>query len=112
MFQCNFLNKVVPRDQLEGEVDKYALACARNRPIDTVFMQKAFFEMVKQYQGEYLGSMLSALFESMGSAVRPDGDDLMLADAIDSGLADTVKDNDAKFPPDFRLSKSGRAKKG
>ena len=112
MFQCNFLNKVVPRDQLEAEVDKFALACARNRPIDTVFMQKAFFEMVKQYQGEYLGSLLSAFFESMGSAVRPDGDDLMLSDAIDSGLADTVKDNDAKFPPDFRLSKSGRAKDG
>jgi enoyl-CoA hydratase/carnithine racemase len=111
MFQCNFLNKVVPRDQLEAEVDKFALACARNRPIDTVFMQKTFFEMVKQYQGEYLGSMLSAMFESMGSLVRPDGDDLMLSDAIDSGLADTVKDNDAKFPPDFRLSKSGRAKK-
>ena len=32
MYQCNFLNKVVPRDQLEAEVDKYALACARNRP--------------------------------------------------------------------------------
>jgi enoyl-CoA hydratase/carnithine racemase len=112
MFQCNFLNKVVPRDQLEAEVDKYALACARNRPIDTVFMQKAFFEMVKQYQGEYLGSMLSAFFESMGSLVRPDGDELMLSDAIDSGLADTVEDNDSKFPPDFRLSKSGRVKKG
>jgi enoyl-CoA hydratase/carnithine racemase len=111
MFQCNFLNKVVPRDQLEAEVDKYAIACARNRPIDTVFMQKAFFEMVKQYQGEYLGSLLSAFFESMGSAVAPDGDDLMLGDAIDSGLADAVKDNDSKFPPDFRLSKSGRAKK-
>ncbi|BBX46433.1 enoyl-CoA hydratase/isomerase family protein [Mycobacterium cookii] len=111
MFQCNFLNKVVPRDQLEAEVDKYANSCARNRPTDTIFMQKAFFEMVKQYQGEYLGSMMSAMFESMGSLVRPDAGDLMLGDAIDSGLADAVKDNDAKFPPDFRLSKSGRAKK-
>jgi enoyl-CoA hydratase/carnithine racemase len=111
MFQCNFLNKVVPRDQLEAEVDKYANSCARNRPTDTIFMQKAFFEMVKQHQGEYMGSMLSALFESMGNAVRPDGDDMMLGDAIESGLADSVRANDAKFPPDFRLSKSGRAKK-
>jgi enoyl-CoA hydratase/carnithine racemase len=111
MFQCNFLNKVVPRDRLEAEVDKYAISCARNRPTDTIFMQKAFFEMVKQHQGEYMGSMLSALFESMGSAVRPDGDDMMLGDAIETGLADSVRDNDAKFPPDFRLSKSGRAKK-
>jgi enoyl-CoA hydratase/carnithine racemase len=112
MFQCNFLNKVVPRDQLEAEVDKYALACARNRPTDTVFMQKAFFEMVKQYQGEYLGSLLSAFFESMGGAVARDGDDLMLDDAIDSGLADAVKDNDSKFPPEFRLSKSSRTENG
>jgi enoyl-CoA hydratase/carnithine racemase len=112
MFQCNFLNKVVPRDQLQAEVDKYALACAHNRPTDTVFMQKAFFEMVKQYQGEYLGSLLSAFCESMGSAVAPDGDDLMLNDAIDKGLADAVKDNDSKFPPEFRLSKSGRTKNG
>jgi hypothetical protein len=40
------------------------------------------------------------------------GDDLMLSDAIDSCLADAVKVNDAEFPPDFRLSKSGRAKNG
>ncbi|ORV08638.1 enoyl-CoA hydratase/isomerase family protein [Mycobacterium celatum] len=110
MFQCNFLNKVVPRDALEAEVDKYALACARNRPTDTVFMQKMFFEVVKQYQGEYLGSLLSAFFESMGSGVTSDGDDLMLDDAIDAGLTDAVKDNDSKFPPEFRLSKSSRKK--
>jgi len=108
MDKCNFLNKVVPRDQLEAEVAKYALACARNRPVDTVFMQKMFFEVYKQHQGEYMGSLLSAFFESMGSGVAPDDDDLMLDDAIDSGLSGAVKDNDAKFPPDFRLSKSSR----
>jgi enoyl-CoA hydratase/carnithine racemase len=110
MFQCNFLNKVVPRDQLEAEVDKYALACARNRPVDTVFMQKVFFEVVKQYQGEYLGSVLSAFFESMGGGVTSDGDDLMLDEAIESGLSGAVKDNDSRFPPEFRLSKSSREK--
>ncbi len=72
MKDCNFLNKVVPRDQLEAEVAKYAHACARNRPVDSVFQQKMFFEVVKQFQGEYLGSLLSAMFESMGGgAARP-----------------------------------------
>lgn len=108
MEQCNFLNKVVARDHLEAEVDKYARACARNRPVDTVFMQKVFFEVYKQQQGEYMGSLLSAFFESMGSGVTPDTDDLMLDEAIDGGLSNAVKDNDAKFPPDFRLSKSRR----
>jgi hypothetical protein len=64
--------------------------------------------VVKQYQGEYMGSLLSALFESMGSGVMSDGNELMMEDAIESGLADAVNDNDSKFPPDFRLSKSNR----
>jgi enoyl-CoA hydratase len=108
MYECNFLNSVVPRDQLEAEVDKYAQACARNRPLDTVFMQKVFFEVMKQFNGEYMGSMLSGFFESMGSHIQSDGDDLMLGDAIEAGLSDAVKDNDDQFPPEFRLSKSRR----
>ncbi|MDT5082452.1 MAG: hypothetical protein QOJ80_7089 [Mycobacterium sp.] len=112
MEKCNFLNKVVTRDELEAETHKYALACARNRPVDTVYMQKVFFEIYKQHQGEYMGSLLSAFFESMGSGVQNDGhDDLDMGEAIDSGLAAAVNDNDSKFPPDFRLSKKNRAKK-
>jgi enoyl-CoA hydratase/carnithine racemase len=112
MEKCNFLNKVVARDELEAETHKYALACARNRPVDTVYMQKVFFEIYKQHQGEYMGSLLSAFFESMGSGVQNDGhDDLDMGEAIDSGLAAAVNDNDNKFPPDFRLSKKNRAKK-
>jgi enoyl-CoA hydratase len=110
MYDCNFLNKVVPRDELEEETAKYALACARNRPTDTVFMQKVFFEVYKQHQGEYMGSLLSGFFESMGSGVAADTDDLMIDDAIDTGLSNAVKDNDEKFPPEFRLTKSGRKK--
>ena len=112
MEKCNFLNKVVPREDLETETEKYALACARNRPVDTVYMQKVFFEIYKQHQGEYMGSLLSAFFESMGSGVAADGaDDLDMMESIDSGLAAAVNDNDDKFPPEFRLSKKNRKKK-
>jgi len=112
MEKCNFLNKVVPREELEAETAKYALACARNRPVDTVYMQKVFFEIYKQHQGEYMGSLLSAFFESMGSGVAADGaDDLDMMESIDSGLAAAVNDNDDKFPPEFRLSKKNRKKK-
>jgi enoyl-CoA hydratase len=93
-------------------VEKYALACARNRPTDTVFMQKVFFEIMKQFQGEYMGSMLSGVFESMGGLVRPDSDDeFTLEEAIERGLGAAVNDNDAKFPPDWGLSKKTRTKK-
>jgi len=108
MFDCNFLNKVVTRDQLEAETAKYALACARNRPTDTIFMQKVFFEIMKQQQGEYMGSLLSGFFESMGGHIHADDDELMLDKAFDDGLNKSVKDNDSRFPPEFRLSKTAR----
>ena len=58
-----------------------------------------FFEVFKQHQGEYMGSLLSAFFESMGSGAANDGgDDLDMHDAIDSGLADAVNDNDDQVP--------------
>ncbi len=111
MYDCNFLNSVVPGEELESEVEKYALACARNRPTDTVFMQKVFFEIMKQFQGEYMGSMLSCFFESMGGSVRPDSDDdFLLSEAMERGLGDAVNDNDNKFPPEWRLSKKAREK--
>ena len=110
MYDCNFVNSIVSRDKLEAEVEKYASACSRSRPIDAVVMQKAFFQMMKQFQGEYMGSILSAFLESMGGRVRPDGEDLMLNDEVyDSGINNAVKVNDHLFPPDFRLSKSSRA---
>ncbi|OBK19113.1 enoyl-CoA hydratase/isomerase family protein [Mycobacterium asiaticum] len=108
MYDCNFLNSVVPRAELEAEVAKYALACARNRPTDTVFMQKTFFEIMKQFQGEYMGSLLSGFFESVGGGAQPDADDFTLDTAIDRGLGEAVKNNDAKFPPEWRLSKKDR----
>jgi enoyl-CoA hydratase len=111
MYDCDFVNSVVPREDLEAEVAKYASACSRSRPTDAVVMQKMFFQMMKQFQGEYMGSLLSAFLESMGGRVRPDGDDLMLDDEVyGSGLGKAVKGNDNLFPPEFRLSKSGRAK--
>jgi enoyl-CoA hydratase len=113
MAECGFVNSVVPRDQLEAETAKYALACARTRPTDTVFMQKVFFEIMKQQQGEYMGSMLSAWMESMGSLLREDGTGkraTITDETMDAGLNNTVKDNDERFPPDWRLSRSGRRK--
>jgi enoyl-CoA hydratase/carnithine racemase len=111
MYDCNFLNSVVPRDQLEDEVEKYALACARTRPTDTVYMQKVFFEIMKQHQGEYMGSMLSAWLESMGGTLRNDDDGKranLSQETMDAGLNLAVKDNDSRYPPEWRLSRSGR----
>ena len=98
-----------PFDELEATTEKYALACARSRPTDTVFAQKTFFEIYKQHQGEYMGSVLAGLLESMGRRCDPIPTTFELdRETFDNGLANSVKDNDENFPPDWRLSHRGR----
>ncbi|MEY2397654.1 MAG: enoyl-CoA hydratase, partial [Actinomycetota bacterium] len=114
MAEVGFCNSVVPRDQLEAEVQKYALACASNRSNDTIFVQKAFFEVMKQSQGEYMGSLISGMLESLTSYSRPDRSfdkdgEMSTNEAIDKGLTNAVKDFDNRFPPEWRLSRKGRA---
>ncbi len=112
MKDCSFINRVVPRDRLEAETMKYALACARNRPTDTIVMQKTFFEVFKQQQGEYMGSILAGWLEGMLPLVKEEeGGIAVEAETFEKGLAAAVKDNDAKFPPDWRMSYKGRAAK-
>jgi enoyl-CoA hydratase/carnithine racemase len=115
MYECSFLNSVVPRDQLEEEVAKYASACSITRPTDTVFVQKMFFEIMKQHQGEYMGSILSAWLESMGPQLRSDADGSptrLSKETMDAGLNNAVKDFDSQFPPEWRLSRGGRRRPG
>ena len=110
MKELHFVNSVVPREKLEEETMKYALACSRNRPVDTVVMQKMFFEVFKQQQGEYMGSIMAGWLESMLPMVTPDAQGELGVDAatFEKGLANAVKDNDAQFPPEWRLSMKGR----
>ena len=109
MADCNFVNAVVPFDELEALTEKYALACARTRPTDTVFAQKAFFEIYKQHKGEYMGSIITGVLESTLRQLKPDPDSWELdKDALDEGLNKSVRDNDSQFPPEWRLSHRGR----
>ena len=110
MKEIGFVNSVVPRDQLEAEVMKYAMACANSVSTDTVFMQKTLFEVFKQNQGEYMGSVLSAWLESMLAQVKAEDQLTLGDDTFDKGLNNAVKDNDALFPPEWRLSYGGRKK--
>jgi len=110
MKDIGFVNSVVPRDQLEAEVKKYAMACANTASTDTVYMQKTLFEVFKQNQGEYMGSILSAWLESMLAQVKAEDQLTLGEETFDKGLNNAVKDNDALFPPEWRLSFGGRKK--
>ena len=109
MADCDFVNAVVPFDELEAMTEKYALACSRSVSTDTIFAQKTFFEIFKQQKGEYMGSILTGWLESMGRQMRPDPSTLQLdRETLDRGLGNSVRDNDENFPPEWRLSRRGR----
>ena len=81
------------------------------RPTDTVVMQKTLFEVFKQNQGEYMGTILSSWLESMLPAVMNEDQLTLGEDTFDKGLNNAVKDNDALYPPEWRLSYAGRKAK-
>jgi len=112
MYECGFVNSVVPRDKLEEETLKYATACARSRPVDTVAVQKTFMEIYKQYRGEYMGSQLTALIEAMWPYMRHEAGDLKFGAAMtDTNIASVVKSMENDYPPEWRVSRSGRKRK-
>lgn len=112
MKECGFVNSVVARDQLEAETEKYALACARTRPTDVVQVQKTFFELYKQYRGEYMGSLLTGFVEGMLPMMKADRQaDVQLGDDVfGQGLNNVVKDIDMSYPPEWRMSRGNRKK--
>lgn len=113
MKACNFVNSVVPRGDLESETEKYALACSRSRPTDTVVVQKTFMELYKQQRGEYFGSLLAGLVEGLTPHMHPDteADSAVNAESYkESGLSAINRDIDMRYPPEFRISKGNRRK--
>ena len=57
-----------------------------------------------------MGSILAGWLESMLPQVKDDraGGISVNAETFEKGLAAAVRDNDADFPPDWRLSMRGR----
>jgi enoyl-CoA hydratase/carnithine racemase len=112
MYECGFINSVVPREELEAETLKYAMACSKTRPTDTVVVQKTFLELYKQHKGEYFGSLLTGVVEGMLPMMTNDVANTvdLTAGTFEKGLNNVVKDNDLNFPPEWRLSHSGRKK--
>lgn len=100
-----------PREKLEEETLKYAMACSRSRPTDTVAVQKTFLELYKQHKGEYFGSLLTGMVEGMLPLIANDRDnDVDLTEGTFEGAQQRRQDNDMNFPPEWRLSRSGRNK--
>ena len=105
MEKTGFINSVVPREKLEAETLKYAMACSRSRPTDTVQVQKTFLEIYKQYRGEYMGSLLTGFVEGMLPLMTSDRENQVGVndDTFNKGVNNVVKDMDMSYPPEWRM---------
>jgi enoyl-CoA hydratase len=112
MAECGFINSVVPREKLEEETLKYATACSQTRPVDTVAVQKSFLEIYKQYRGEYMGSALTSMIEGLWPYMKHEPGDVNFGASMGkTNIASVVKSLEDSYPPEWRLSRSGRKKK-
>ena len=109
MAEVGFVNSVVPRDQLEAEVQKYALACAQNRSTDVDLHAEDVLRGHEAVPGRVHGEPAQRRAR-VDDGLRPARRRTSWStdDAIDQGLSKAVKDFDSRFPPEWRLSKKGR----
>jgi hypothetical protein len=69
-------------------------------------------EIYKQYRGEYMGSLLTAMVESLWPYMRHETGDLKFGASMgESNIANIVKNLENSFPPDWRMSRGGRKQK-
>ena len=111
MEQCGLVNKVVPREKLEAEVDEMASVIAQ-MPIDHIVVGKHLFETFQKMRGLPASWDIIAMSHNLSTHVKFEpGDFNLMKDRATKGITAAVRDRDLKYPPAYRLSHKGRATK-
>jgi len=80
--------------------------------VDTVAVQKTFLEIYKQYRGEYMGSLLTSMVEGLWPYMRHEPGDVNFGASMgETNIASIVKNREGSYPPEWRMSRSGRKRK-
>jgi enoyl-CoA hydratase len=97
------VNKVVPYDRLEEEVNKMALAAA-SMPLDGIVMGKTFLQGIVDAAGVAAGEYLGYMGHAMQTAIqyRP-GEFNLLKERRDKGVKGATVTRDSHWPPEFEL---------
>ncbi len=95
--QCSLVNKVVPRDKLEEEVDKMADTIAK-MPIDAIVMGKANFELAMNILGVATGMTAGYITHTLQTNIRYEPDEFNLFKAKrDKGVKGAIADREAQY---------------
>ena len=95
------VNSVVPREDLEVETLKYAMACSSSVPPTLSRCRRRSGARYKQHKGEYFGNLFD--WNGGGNAATDQNDKQNDVrphlGTFEKGLNNVVKDNDMNFPP-------------
>jgi enoyl-CoA hydratase len=96
-FQCGLINRVVPRDKLDDEVDKIADAISA-MPIDAIVMGKANFDLAMNILGVSAGQSAAYITHTLQTNIRYEPDEFNLFKSRrDKGVKGAIADREAKF---------------
>ena len=101
--ECGLVNKVVPYDRLEEEVNKMALAAA-SMPLDGIVMGKTFLQGIVDAAGVAAGEYLGYMGHAMQTAIQyRQGEFNLLKERRDKGVKGATVTRDSHWPPEFEL---------
>lgn len=101
--ECGFVNKVVPRDELDSWVDDYVEAISM-MPLDSLMMGKAMMQMIMKERGADIGNMTGWVGHGWSTNLVFDENDWnFLKERQRKGLTQALKERDEMVAPYFRM---------
>lgn len=106
--RCGFVNKVVPRDELEKWTEDYAQAITA-MPLDGIMMGKAMMNMMMESRGKGIGSIGAWVGHAWSTnLVYQPGEWNFVKERRDKGLTQALRERDEMVAPFFRLSRRNK----
>jgi len=105
--KCGFVNKVVPRDELDQWVADYAEAISF-MPLDGIMIGKSMMQLAMNARGAAVGEIGAWVAHGWATNLGlDDGDWNFLKERRDKGLGQALRDRDAAVAPFFRMGGRG-----
>lgn len=112
MERCGFVNNVVPKQELEKEVMEIASVIAL-QPTDVLVVGKHYLETLRAIDNDlYAPNMVGCMAHLLSTYMKLEpGDYSVLRETTKLGARGAIQAREARYPPKYRLSYSGRAAK-
>lgn len=105
MEQIGFINKVVPLDKLEQEVNEMASVIAQ-KPIEILVADKYYVNAIRAMRNDSLApNIICGLTHCAASYMTTEPDDfVVLKETTRAGLRGMIEKREERYPPAYRLS--------